>query len=130
MGVAMSEGMEARVLVGWLNKHGYKHHHIANEGQRAPRTMAQLKAQGFSGGFPDYIVLTQRCGPAFIELKRKGGKTSSAQLEWIAHLTAAGAYACVAEGAEDAIAWIERIETLGLPVRTVARTLAPSKTAT
>lgn len=78
---------------------------IPNGGARHPKTAADLKAEGVLPGVPDLFV------PAWhlwIEMKRrKGGRLSDEQKDWIAYLYGAGYNCIVARGAEDAIEQLE-----------------------
>lgn len=68
---------------------------------------AALKAKrgGMKKGFPDLSlpVKTKLYNGLFIELKRKGGKASPEQLEWLEHLKSQGYKAVVCVGFAAAI---------------------------
>ena len=61
---------------------------IPNGGQRNPATAGRLKAEGVKAGVPDTFLPVARLGfyGLFIEFKKVGGKTSSAQNEMIFQL--------------------------------------------
>ena len=89
-------------------------YHVPNGGWRAPATAAKLKAQGVKAGVPDLCLPVARGGwhGLYIELKRrKGGKVSSHQSEWLQELTYQHYYATVAQGAEEACDVIYRYLT-------------------
>lgn len=70
-------------------------YHIPNEGKRNPR---RAKAEGVKAGVPDLClpVPRGRNHGLYIEIKRrKGGRITSEQAEWMDHLRAQGyAVAC------------------------------------
>lgn len=81
-------------------------HHIPNGGKRGKRTAAQLKRMGVKPGVPDLCLPVARGGwhGLYVEMKRRdGGRVSSEQRVWLAHLAAQGYRAVVAEGHEQAI---------------------------
>ena len=80
--------------------------HIPNGGSRHPAEAARFKAEGVRRGVPDLFlpVAVRPWHGLFIELKRKkGGRVSREQREWIDALREQGYFAQVAFGAEDAI---------------------------
>lgn len=103
-----SENTESRALVRWVRM---EHAdtlliaHIPNETPTTPDIAARLKSMGVSAGFPDYIIVNWRTQQlAFVELKkRKGGRTSKEQLDWLAAL---GPRARVCKGWHEAAAFI------------------------
>ncbi len=61
------------------------------------------KRMGVSKGFPDYVILTEK-EMVVIELKRrKGGKVSKEQEEWIAEFQRLGIRASVCKGMDEAV---------------------------
>lgn len=70
-------------------------YHISNEGKRNPR---RAKAEGIKAGVPDLCLPVPRGNNhgAYIEMKRrKGGKITPEQAEWMERLRAQGyAVAC------------------------------------
>jgi hypothetical protein len=81
--------------------------HPANGGYRRPIEAAIMKGLGVVAGVPDVIVIRE--GRVYgLELKAPGGRASAAQLETLAAMEAAGAYTCVAEGLDRALAVLEQ----------------------
>lgn len=76
---------------------------------RGAITFRRLQSQGFATGFPDIAILVPRgdCHGVFIELKRKGGKPSSNQTEWIKRLNAVGYLAFVIDSLDELIEFTE-----------------------
>lgn len=110
MNLVPTESKEAHTLVAYLQLHGYRFHHSANEtgsSMEARRRAVRVKREGTSKGFPDYLII--RNGHILaIELKRvKSSRTSPEQLEWVDALNQAGVPAYVCKGAQAAIAVIE-----------------------
>jgi hypothetical protein len=80
--------------------------HPANGGYRKPTEAAILKGLGVTAGVPDVIAIHEgRCYA--MELKAEGGRPTPKQLEAIAAMEAAGAYICIAEGLDRALAVLE-----------------------
>jgi hypothetical protein len=80
--------------------------HPPNGGYRKPIEAAILKGLGVRPGLPDVIAI--KGGQVFaIELKTEGGRATSAQLQAIEDLRAAGAHAEVCRGLDAAIKQLE-----------------------
>src|SRR5262249_53572959 len=80
--------------------------HVPNGGYRKPVEAAILKGLGVVAGVPDVIAIHN--GRVFaMELKTEGGRVSDKQLETLAALRDAGAFTCVAEGLDRALACLE-----------------------
>jgi hypothetical protein len=80
--------------------------HPANGGFRKPVEAAILKGLGVVPGVPDvFIVHNGRCFA--MELKAEGGRPTDKQLACIAALREAGAFTCIAEGLDRALACLE-----------------------
>ena len=80
--------------------------HPANGGYRKPVEAAILKGLGVVAGVPDVIAIHNgRCFA--LELKAEGGRATDKQLETIAALREAGAFTCIAEGLDRALAVLE-----------------------
>jgi len=80
--------------------------HPANGGYRKPTEAAILKGLGVVAGVPDVIAIHQ--GRVYgLELKAAGGRLTETQLSTIAALEAAGAFTCIAEGLDRALAVLE-----------------------
>jgi len=79
--------------------------HVANEGTGSAKRGMDMKALGLKAGFPDlflFIPKAQYCGLAIEMKKKKGGKVSIKQNEWIKRLNE-NYLAIVANGYEEAI---------------------------
>ena len=86
-------------------------HACPNGGKRAPREAHNLKLQGVKPGVPDIEFPVARGGyhGLYIELKRRrGGRLSPEQEEWIYDLNAEGNKAIVCMGWEQAKDAIEK----------------------
>ena len=80
--------------------------HTPNGGERRPVEAAIMKGLGVLTGVPDVIALHK--GNAYaLELKAEGGRPTEAQLATIAKMEEAGAYTCIAEGLDRALAVLE-----------------------
>lgn len=80
--------------------------HPANGGYRRPVEASILKGLGVYAGVPDVIAIHE--GRCFgLELKAPGGRATERQLATIAALEAAGAFCCVVEGLDRALAVLE-----------------------
>lgn len=80
--------------------------HVPNGGKRKPIEASILKGLGVRTGVPDIIAIHN--GRTYgLELKSEGGKVSESQIEAIAAMEEAGAYTCVAEGLDRALAVLE-----------------------
>jgi hypothetical protein len=80
--------------------------HVPNGGFRKPVEAAILKGIGVVAGVPDVVAIYQGRTYA-LELKADGGRATQKQLETIAAMEAAGAYTCIAEGLDRALAVLE-----------------------
>jgi hypothetical protein len=80
--------------------------HPFSGGYRRPKEAAIYKGLGAIAGLPDVMVLHN--GKLFcLELKREGGRATDKQLECIAALREAGAFTCIAEGLDRALACLK-----------------------
>jgi hypothetical protein len=80
--------------------------HPANGGFRKPIEAAIMKGLGVVAGVSDvFIVHNGRCFA--LELKAEGGRATDKQLECITALREAGAFTCIAEGLDRALAVLE-----------------------
>jgi hypothetical protein len=80
--------------------------HPANGGYRKPVEAAIMKGLGVVAGVPDIIAIKNgRCYA--LELKSAGGRATDAQLACIAELREAGAFTCITEGLDRALACLE-----------------------
>jgi hypothetical protein len=106
------EAEEQHVLMSWAELEAQRHHpelhwlyHVPNGGMRSKATAGKLRAEGVKAGVPDVCLPVARGGyhGLYVELKRrKGGKLSDKQREWITFLEAQGYHACVCAGWEEA----------------------------
>jgi hypothetical protein len=79
---------------------------VPNGGYRRPVEAKIMQGTGTVAGIPDTIWI--RGGRVYgLEIKSAGGRPSVAQLEAIAAMEAAGAYCCIAEGLDRALAVLE-----------------------
>jgi hypothetical protein len=87
----------ARGLVFW---------HTPSGGFRRKAEAGIFKAMGARSGVSDLILV--HCSKIFcLELKAPGGRVSEPQLAFIGEMEAAGAFCCVADGLDRAIAVLE-----------------------
>lgn len=110
------ESDEQAALFHWAAYAAGKHsalrllYHIPNGGSRNAREAHNLKLQGVKPGVPDIFLSVARGGyhGLYIELKRRrGGRLSAEQAEWLELLNAEGYRAVVCKGWEEARAEIE-----------------------
>ena len=88
--------------------------HVPNGEYRPIATATRLKKTGVKRGFPDLILPVARGGfhGLFVEMKRrKGGRVSDEQKEWLDFLTEQMYRAVVCHGAEEACDEIYRYLT-------------------
>jgi hypothetical protein len=79
---------------------------VPNGGARSPVEAAIMKSTGTTAGVPDTIWIKN--GQVFaLEIKAEGGRPTEIQLATIAAMEAAGAYCCIAEGLDRALAVLE-----------------------
>jgi hypothetical protein len=85
--------------------------HPANGGYRKPVEAAILKGLGVVAGVPDVIAIHN--GRVFaMEIKAEGARATDKQLACIAALREAGAFTCIAEGLNQALAALESWQLL------------------
>lgn len=85
-------------------------YHIPNEGKRSRATGGRMRAEGLKSGVPDVCLPVPRGGfhGLYIELKRrKGGRITEEQTEWINALAHQGYYTAICKGWEAAAEVIE-----------------------
>ncbi len=104
-----TEAQEQAALFEWAQLQSGKYpelvllYHIPNGGSRHPAEARNLQAQGVKSGVPDICLPVPRgdCHGLYIELKRrKGGRLSPEQSQWIDELTEQGYSAAVCKGWE------------------------------
>ncbi|EKZ6376921.1 VRR-NUC domain-containing protein [Klebsiella aerogenes] len=78
--------------------------HVPNEGKRGPKAASEFKRAGGRAGYPDLIldIPSGEWHGLRIEMKAKGGKPTSKQLEWIERLRVVGYRAEVCYGFDSA----------------------------
>lgn len=105
---APTEAYEASRLVDYMRAKKLPFTHVANE-TTSKLQGARNKRAGVSKGFPDFLI----CLPGkllCIELKRKrGGRISPEQKQWLVWLNSSGCRAIVCYGFEDAKTKIEEM---------------------
>jgi hypothetical protein len=80
--------------------------HVSNGGKRKPIEAAIFKSLGVRAGASD--LLLWRTGRSFaLELKAPNGRATDAQIEFLADMEKAGAFTCLAEGLDAALAALE-----------------------
>lgn len=119
---APTEYQECADLARWLNRRAVAYTHVPMGGKRDKKEAAILARIGTKPGVPDYLIFSPPVSvdeslppplhsPArgvAIEMKRRrGGRVSKAQSEWMETLRACGWVAFVAHGARDAIGHLE-----------------------
>lgn len=89
--------------------------YLGREAKTRAIVMRKLKAAGLKPGVPDLFLALPRGAwhGLFIEMKRRGGRTSPEQLEWCERLRRVGFAADVCEGADAARAVIRRYLAAG-----------------
>lgn len=106
-----TEGEEQATLFHWCDMVKGKYpelqllFHIPNGGERRKSEAARMKAEGVKPGVPDLFLPVARVNyhGLFIEMKRrKGGRVSDEQREWIGNLLANGYAVEVCRGWEEA----------------------------
>ena len=107
------EADEAETLVAWLRIHNITFSHIPGETGgtlEAKRRAIRMKRQGYSKGFPDYVILIGG-HMVFVELKRqRRSVTSPEQLAWIEAINAIdNCQAFIAKGANAVITILEAL---------------------
>lgn len=117
-----SETTESIALAKWLARTDLEFTHVPNGKHRTKIEGRHLKLMGVQAGFPDYLVFTPprviyRGTGCAVELKkREGGRASDEQLEWLPKLAALDWVGVVAEGCQQAVAWLAHVYAIPLPV--------------
>ena len=110
-----TEEQEQTALFEWARRMQGKHkelgllHAIPNGGKRGKAEAARMKAAGVKAGVPDMCLPVARGDfhGLYIELKRrKGGRVSPEQAQWLEELSGQGYFCQVCRG------WEEAAETL------------------
>jgi hypothetical protein len=85
--------------------------HVPNGGKRKPIEAAIFKSLGVRAGASDLLLWHDRKSFA-LELKSPDGRATESQLEFLADMEKAGAFTCLAEGLDRALAALEKWELL------------------
>lgn len=106
----ISEEVEQRNFVRWLELKGYKFTAIPNSTYtKSWKQKLKNKAVGLRAGFPDLVVIAENKFMV-IEMKRiKQSTLTIFQKEWIEALTKAGIPVAVCKGADEAIAFVQAV---------------------
>lgn len=128
-GQRKTEHDEQVAVVDWARDNEHRHPELAllfaipngaklpytvnANGERFSRQGAFLRAEGMKAGVPDLFlsVARGRWHGLYIEMKRKGGKLSEAQVDMLARLQAEGYATAVPYSAEEAAAVLVRYLT-------------------
>jgi hypothetical protein len=85
--------------------------HVPNGGRRRPVEAAIFKSLGVRAGASD--LLLWHAGKSYaLELKAPSGRPTEAQLQVLSDMERAGAYTCLAEGLDRALATLESWQLL------------------
>lgn len=110
------EETEQMVLAEWLDRHGITWFHVPNEGKHKVQYRAKQKRLGVRAGVPDVIVIDsppngeEALKGCVIELKRrKGGRVTPEQAEWLDRFRERGWAVAVCKGAGQAITFLEKL---------------------
>lgn len=118
------EDEEVMAFHQWLEIQGMPHTHVPNEIGGSTSAMkaraVKMKKMGTSKGFPDLLIFIpvkgttgfidcyQMCA---VEMKRrKGSTTTKEQKAWLRILGGAGCIGKVCKGADEAIAFIKKVQ--------------------
>lgn len=113
----LSEDQEQEIVIQWkeLMVNRYPElkylHHCPNGGSRHPAEAKKLRKMGVVPGVSDLFLPVARSGyhGIWIEMKRtKGGKLSKEQKEWLIGMQKEGYMAVRANGADEAIAILDK----------------------
>lgn len=110
-----SEATEQENVISWCDHHERLYpelkwiHHCPNGGSRQRAEAVRLKAQGVKSGVPDLHLPIPKGAYAglYLEMKYDKGTIQKSQKEWIAGMAAAGHYACICYGYDNAVKVIE-----------------------
>ena len=105
------EDDEQAVVIRWARLMEQRHPtlrwllHIPNGGSRNPKEAVRLKAQGVLPGVADLFLPVARRDyhGCWLEMKTREGRVSPEQQTFLADMTAAGYFAQVVRGSEEAI---------------------------
>ena len=116
-----SEDTEQMLVMQWaaLNERRYPErkwlYHVPNGGCRNRAEAVKLKQMGVKAGVSDLQLPAGRgiYGGICLEMKYEDGTIQKSQKEFLRDMAAAGKYACVCYGAEEAIKTLEEYLSLG-----------------
>ena len=116
-----SEDTEQILVMQWaaLNERRYPElkwlYHVPNGGSRNRAEAVKLKQMGVKAGVSDLQLPAGRgiYGGICLEMKYEDGTIQKSQKEFLRDMAAAGKYACVCYGAEEAIKTLEEYLSLG-----------------
>lgn len=116
-----SEDTEQMLVMQWaaLNERRYPElkwlYHVPNGGSRNRAEAVKLKQMGVKAGVSDLQLPAGRgiYGGICLEMKYEDGTIQKSQKEFLRDMAAAGKYACVCYGAEEAIKTLEEYLSLG-----------------
>lgn len=109
MATARPEQSIHRAVVQHLRRRGVPglvYLHVPNGGRRSRVEAAIFQALGTRAGASDLLLFHDSKAYA-LELKAPGGRATTAQLQFLAEMAAAGAFTCLAEGLDRAIKALE-----------------------
>lgn len=111
-----TENIEQRRLAIFLDSTELLWCHVPNGGKRSKGEAGKLKAQGTKRGVPDCLIFNTPTNPDYhnacglaIELKRKDGKLTRYQRQWLSALQKNGWVAAVCYGHKAAIELIQEV---------------------
>ena len=110
-----TEEQEQIAVVEYMELLGLRYTHAANGANKSKAVAGKMKAAGQSAGFPDLIIVTPPpCFPAArgvaIEMKRKkNGRVTQEQRNWLDYMESVGWIARVCYGADEAIDFINSL---------------------
>jgi hypothetical protein len=106
------EGLEQYNTAEWMRLYRLSFLHIPNEGRRNPREGLALKILGLTPNASDFLIFT--IPPRFphapgvcLEMKSLTGKATPGQTEWLAGMASLGWITKIAQGANEAINFLE-----------------------
>lgn len=103
-----TEDQEQEVFIQYLRLKGYDYFRVPNETYtKSWSQKAKNKRLGVVKGIPDLFVIKDNKLIAVEMKRRKGGRTTPEQKEWIEKLNNAGVKAAVCNGHEAAINFVE-----------------------
>ena len=81
--------------------------HVPNGGKRRAIEAAIFKSLGVRAGASD-LLLWHRGKSFALELKAEGGRATQAQIDFLSDMKKAGAFTCLADGLDRALAALEQ----------------------